>query len=124
MPQILFALAAMAVFVFTVVEVWELNFLGQVFPLFVAACGLVAVAILLFTLLSHRNGSRANFDLEVVPRDIDLGSSWYFMGWIAGMVVLTALIGFFLAIAVFFVAFLRIVAKLSWFKVVVLTAAA
>ncbi len=123
-PQVLFTLAAMAVFVFTVVEVWQLNFLGQVFPLFVAACGLVAGSVLLFTLVRHRKGSRANFDLEVVPRETDTGSSWYFMGWIAGMIVLTALIGFFLAIALFFVGFLRVVAKLSWFRVFLLTAGA
>lgn len=123
-PQIMFTVAAMALFVFTIYEVWDLNLLGQVFPLFVAIVGLLAGSILLYTLTQHKHVSIANFDLEAVKREVDLGSTWYFMGWIASLVVLTALVGFFLAIALFFLAFLRVVAGLPWWKVLVLTACA
>lgn len=123
-PQVIFTLAAMALFVFTVFEVWNLNLLGRVFPLFVAAVGLTAGGILLYTLTQHKHASVANFDLEIVKREVDLGSTWYFMAWIASVVVLTALVGFFLAITVFFIAFLRVVAELRWRNVLLLTASA
>ncbi|MEE8433656.1 MAG: hypothetical protein V3S64_02605, partial [bacterium] len=49
---------------------------------------------------------------------------WYFLSWLLGLLALTALTGFFIALNVFFLAFLRREAKETWKKTIVLTLAA
>lgn len=123
-PQIAFAIAVFTAFVYVIWEVSDLNFLGRVFPLWAAGAGALATSVLLINLLRLKEASPANFDSETASREGSLGGAWYFMGWIAGLVVLTALLGFFLAITIFFVAFLRAVAKTSWVHTLLLAAGA
>ena len=121
-PQIAFAAVVLAVFLYVFAETWPKSFLGAVFPLSVAGVGALATAILLFSLFRRRQASDANFDADATRREDDQGSNWYFLAWIAASVAATALIGFFLAISIFFVAFLRIVAKISWVNTLLLSA--
>ena len=121
-PQITFALVVFGVFAYVFAETWPKTFLGAVFPLSVAAVGMLSTGLLLFSLVRKQQDSRANFDAEAVGREDDQGSNWYFLGWIAALVAGTWLVGFFLAIAVFLLAFLRFVANASWLQTLLITA--
>ena len=47
---------------------------------------------------------------------------WYYLLWLPGLLGLTSLVGFFLALNAFFIAFLRVEAKTSWKQTIILTA--
>jgi len=63
----------------------------------------------------------ANFDMDAHATD---GGPWRFVAWLVGFVALIGLVGFFLALLIFFMAFMRTVAKTGWLQAVTLTAAA
>ena len=44
-----------------------------------------------------------------------------YIAWLVGFVATIALVGYFLAVVLFFVAFLRLVAKSGWLQVLILT---
>jgi putative tricarboxylic transport membrane protein len=52
------------------------------------------------------------------------GRPWRYVLWLAGLLVASALVGFFIAIVAFFILFLRVEAQASWVRTVVLTGAA
>jgi putative tricarboxylic transport membrane protein len=49
---------------------------------------------------------------------------WHYLLWLIGLALLIALTGFFIALNVFFVSFLRMEANPTWIRTVILTAAA
>jgi hypothetical protein len=63
----------------------------------------------------------ANFDTEAQATD---AGPWPFVAWVMGFLGLTLLIGFFAALVIFFVAFLRVVARCGWLQTIVLTGCA
>ncbi|MFN3687210.1 tripartite tricarboxylate transporter permease [Salinarimonas sp.] len=120
-PQLLFTAAVLALFVWAFTQVWRLSFLGGVFPTGVAVVGFLATLLVLAPLALGRRESSANFDGETTPGDEGSTSPWRIFAWIAGLVVATALVGFFLAILGFFLVFLRLYARASWVTTVLLT---
>ena len=124
-PQIAFTVLVLAGFVFAAIEGMRLSFLGGIFV--TVACGIGAVAALaaLVPLLHGSPTAAANHDLERVEREEDVpGGSWFMLAWLLGFVALAALSGFFLALAGFFVIFLRTVARTSWPLTLLLTGCA
>lgn len=125
--QIAFALAAM---VFFALALWDANsqsMLGGVFPLGVAVVGVVFGAILLVHLWRGHDDHPAFYDYEIVGDHVgNEGNLWFWTGpaWIAGLVVTTALVGFYLAMIGFFIAFLRLRAKATWLRTLIITTAA
>jgi hypothetical protein len=121
-PQITFALAVLGLFVFTFAEGVKNSYLAMMFPVAVACVG---GACALWVLFAQSRGAvpagSANFDTEA--RATDFGP-WPFVGWFGGFIVLTGLIGFFTALALFFLAFLRVVARCPWWQVLLLSASA
>ena len=63
----------------------------------------------------------ANFDADANSTD---AGPWPFVGWVLGFLALTGLVGFFIALAVFFLAFLRVVARCGWVQTLLLSGAA
>lgn len=122
LPQILFSAAVVALFAFTVIEGLGVSFLAQIFPV---AVGLVGGGATLLVLAQQLRGPKeagtANFDTEASATD---HGPWPYLAWFAGLIGLSGLIGFFAALLIFFLAFLRLVARSSWPQTVVLTAAA
>ena len=126
-PQALFAALMLAVFGFAMWDASQHTFLGQVFPMGVAIVGLVFAGILTLALLRGPSTHPAFFDHEVTGEhagEDGVGRLWSGALWIGALVGLTALIGFYLAMIVFFVAFLQLRAKASWPRTIVLTALA
>lgn len=126
-PQILFAVAVLAVFALGLWDGARLSFLGGVFPAAIAAVMLVATALVLWKLITANADDAVNFDHEVDlahQPSKPIAGPWHFVAWIAALVAGTAVVGFLLAMGVFFVMFLRLKAAASWPKTLLLTTAA
>ncbi|MAN77730.1 tripartite tricarboxylate transporter permease [Pelagibacterium flavum] len=124
-PQILFGAAVLAGFVFVFWESFGLTQLGGIFPTWVAVVGVAATLVAMVPLVMGKLESTANFDTEVTPREHDVrGGAWAMLAWLALFVGLVAIAGYFAALLVFFVTFLRTMAKASWLKTILLTLAA
>lgn len=124
-PQIAFALFAVAVFLVALFDSFRHSFLGQVFPMVMAIAGLCAVGLLLFQLVKADNRDAVSQDTEVFGEyatDAEAGTLWAGMFWIVLLVGLTALIGFFAALLIFFVVFLTVRARTGPLKTALMTA--
>jgi TctA family transporter len=122
MPQLIFTGALLCFFGWVMLEGLKNSYLAALMPTIVAALGVISVLVVL---VMQARGTVAagttNFDQEA--RTTDAGP-WPFVGWAMGFLGLTLLVGFFAALAVFFVAFLRVVARCGWVQTLLLTAAA
>ena len=122
-PQIVFTLVIAGIFLFTAYESWDLSFLGGIFTTGVAVVGLVATGLVLYPQLTGKVASGANYDAEAGYRGEDHVPPLAYIGWLAAFVGSMALVGFFASLVLFFVAFLKIVAKASWLTTALLTVA-
>lgn len=121
-PQLAFAAVVLGLFVFTFAEGMKNSYLALMFPVAVACVGgACALWVLFWQSRGAVAAGSANFDTEAQAKD---DGPWPFLGWFLGIVALTGLIGFFAALVLFFLAFLRVVARCPWWQVLVLTAAA
>ena len=112
--QIVFAVLMLGLFLVALNDALNHTFLGQVFPLGVAVVGLVFGGILLAHLWGGHEDHPAFFDYEIVGDHVGQeGAGWFWTGplWIAGLVLASALIGFFAAMIGFFLAFLTLRAR-------------
>jgi putative tricarboxylic transport membrane protein len=122
MPQILFTLAVLGAFAFAFQQGIQNSFLALIMPVGVAVVGGIAALLVLVGLLRGTDGAgTVNFDGDANAKD---AGPWPFLLWFAGFVALVSVVGFFAALLLFFVAFLRRVAGSSWTQTAVLTAAA
>ncbi|CAH0343172.1 tripartite tricarboxylate transporter permease [Rhizobium sp. CECT 9324] len=123
-PQIIFTSLALAAFAYVFYATIDLPFLDRIFPIAVAVVGIASTALTLLPQVRIANGgtsNKANFDLDAQATD---GGPWRFVAWLVGFIVLIGILGFFLALLVFFMAFMRTVAKTSWYQAVTLTVSA
>lgn len=126
-PQILFAVVVAGLLAMSLVDSLQHSFLGKIFPLSVAAIGLVMSAILIPQLWRGETGHHSHFDGELTGDHVGqagMGTLWGGLVWIGGLVVGTAAIGFYAAMLVFFPAFLRVRAKAGWMATILMTASA
>ncbi|WP_196259630.1 tripartite tricarboxylate transporter permease [Pelagibacterium limicola] len=124
-PQLVFGGLILAAFAFVFWESYGLSQLGGIFPTWVAVIGFAATLVALLPLATGRLETTANFDAETAKRESDVkGGAWAMLAWLAGFVGGVALVGFFAALMIFFVVFLRTMAKTSWVKTLLLTLAA
>jgi TctA family transporter len=121
-PQLLFTVFVIGLFAFTLLEGMKNSFLAMLFPVVVACVGgAAALLVLVAQARGPKFAGSANFDTDAGTRD---GGPWRFLGWFVGFIAVTGLVGFFLALIVYFVAFLRVVARSGWLQTLLLTAAA
>jgi hypothetical protein len=112
----------LGIFGFTMAEGLKNSYLAALMPVVVASVGgLSALFVLAMQARGPRKAGTTNFDQESAATD---SGPWPFVGWALGFLGLTLLIGFFAALAVFFVAFLRVVARCGWLQTLLLTASA
>jgi len=126
-PQLMFVGLVTLLFLWGFIDSLQHNLLGAVFPMSVTVAMLLVMG---FVFKGVRAGGRenlSNYDEErpgiedFTPPDKGI---WYFLSWLLGLLGLTALVGFFIALNVFFLAFLRREAEASWKKTIILTLAA
>ena len=107
-----FALLLTGIFIFALADSLRHSFLGAVFPA-VAAAAMLPLALLLLTRLQKRRDIPAK-----VPR---MSEDLRNLGWFAWLAGLTAVLGFILALPIFFVSLMRRKSSASWGKIAALT---
>jgi len=122
-PQAIFAVIPVAIFAAVFVDAMRHSFLGAVFPMMIAGAMLLISVPVLFRLNFGRVGGSLFHDAEANAKPED-GSFWAHLGWVIGLVGLSALVGFLLANTIFFLAFLRYAARCSWRLTLLLTSIA
>jgi len=96
----------------------------KIFPVTVGAVTLIGCLVLLIRMMLAPEGHPIFADMERGGEDGNAPHGlWATLGWFAFLLALSALLGFVLALAIFFVAFLRYRARIGWILAVVLTAA-
>jgi hypothetical protein len=122
-PQAVFALVPVAIFAMVLWDSSKHSFLGAVFPAMVGAAMLPLALFIAIRLVTEPKPSRLRHDGEQ-GGDSGQGGFWTYLLWFAGLIALSALVGFLVASIAFFIAFLRGPAKCSWATTLTLTAIA
>ena len=96
--------------------------IDKVFPLAVSGFTLATAALVLLQMLRAPNTAPVIADQEQVGEDATAPYGlWQMLAWLLGLIALTALVGFVIALSVFFVLFLRLRAGQDWTRVAMLT---
>ncbi|MDU8945433.1 tripartite tricarboxylate transporter permease [Ovoidimarina sediminis] len=114
---------------YVAIAVWDaaqINILrDKIFPVTVGIVTLIACAVLLFRMARAPADDAVFADLEAGPEDGGAPHGlWSTLGWFGLLLILASLLGFILALGVFFVLFLRMRAGCGWVQTLILTAAA
>jgi TctA family transporter len=126
-PQLLFAAAIGACFVYGLFDGLRHSFLGSVFTTWLSAVMLGLTGMVLYRLLRQQIEDPVNYDHEAEGEHVRHAGTLSLSRpilWLAGLLAASALVGFFIAIVGFFILFLRLEARASWRRTAVLTAAA
>ncbi|WP_420392243.1 tripartite tricarboxylate transporter permease [Acuticoccus sp.] len=126
-PQIAFALLVLGVFALAIWDSLGHTFLGQVFPMSMASVAAFFGLLLLGVLVIGESTHPAIYDQEVERRnaaEVAAGRIYPGILWIATLIGLSALVGFYLAMIAFFVVFLVVRARAGPMTTLVLTAIA
>jgi hypothetical protein len=126
MPQLLFALVVLGIFVYAAFSSSALSFLGAVFPLSTALLMLLATGYVAWMIAKGPTGHGTHYDQELEARikgQHDGSSVWSSLAWFAFLFGAVALVGFILALALFITSFLLIRTQLGWLRSLVYTSA-
>ncbi len=126
-PQLVFAGLMLVGFGLALQDALQQSFLGQVFPLMMAAAGGVFTVAVIGFLVFGRVSTPAAVDGEMgigTDEAVPERSMPASLFWLAALVALTWMTGFYIAMLVFFVAFLQFRARASWLMTALLTAGA
>ena len=124
--QTAFAALVTAAFAWGLYDAFQHSFLGGVFSGGVSAVMLVFSGIVLLKLATKRVEDPVNFDNEIAAGYVDnaeVASLKEYILWLAGFMVAAWMVGYLIAIGLFFLLFLRVKAHASWARTLVLTAA-
>ncbi len=126
MPQLIFALVVLAIFVYGAISSYSLSFLGAVFPLSTSLLMLLATGYVIWKIVKGQPGHGTHYDQELAARitgEHDGSSVWPSLAWFAFMFGAVATVGFILALALFITSFLLMRTHLGWVRSLVYTAA-
>ncbi len=123
---LIFLLVVTAYVAIAVWDAWQINILrDKIFPVTIGIVTLIACALLLLRMSRAPAGDAVFADLEAGGEDAEAPHGlWGTLGWFAFLLALASLVGFILALAVFFILFLRNRAGCGWTQTLILTAAA
>ena len=123
-PQTIFAGFVLLVFVYGLYDAFQQSFLGGVFPGGLCAIMLVFSAIVFYKLATKQVEDAVNFDNELEAGYVDnpeVAPLKEYIFWLAGFLVAAYLLGYLIAIVLFFLLFLRIKANSSVMQTMLLT---
>ena len=109
----------LVIFAYIIAAFWNASLIpdysaaDRVFPRFVAAVGLVGCAILLIQMMLRPETHPLFSDREKQDEGVNVFGLWATLGWFAGLLVLTAIFGFIIALALFLVGFMVVRAQKS-----------
>jgi TctA family transporter len=95
----------------------------KIFPVTISSVTLICCFALLIRMMRTSEGDAVFADRET-GEDGEAGHGlWATLSWFLGLLVLSSLLGFILALAIFFVAFFRVRAGLGWARTLILSGA-
>jgi TctA family transporter len=113
-PQIAFAALLFAFPVYAIFDTYDLRYLSKVFPISLALIAGAFALTALCLLMSKRTGTfLQDAEAEMAARGEVYTSNVYYLAWMAGPILLSALVGFFLGASAYVFFFLRYLAKAS-----------
>jgi hypothetical protein len=114
-PQAIFLGTIAACVLYVIYDVWDLAFLGKVFPMAVAiiTLALIAAAAVLFR-RDRPNYVFFDSERESSGEERPLRSDLHYQGWMLALLAAIAAVGFILGIFVYITAFLRVKARAKW----------
>jgi putative tricarboxylic transport membrane protein len=124
LPQAMFCGLIVLLFAWGLYDGVQHSFLGAVYPVGICIVMLPIAIHLFYVTAKNKTDHSANYDYEVegdhagregVP---NLG---YYLMWLGGFIAAVVLIGFWLAITGFFIAFLRKESDASWTRILTMT---
>lgn len=96
----------------------------MIFPATISAISLIACLVLLVRMIRKPETDAVFADREMSGEDADAPHGlWQTLAWFGALLVLSALLGFILALILFLIAFLRVRAGVSWVKTFILSGA-
>jgi putative tricarboxylic transport membrane protein len=96
----------------------------RIFPMTVSFIAIIACLVLLIRMLRAPETDAMFADREAAGEDAKAPHGlWTTLAWFAALLVLSALVGFILALAMFLIAFIKVRAQQAWPKTIILTAA-
>lgn len=124
-PQIVFLGVVIVALVASIVAVVDMTFLGHIFPLVASGVALLFALVGFGILLRRDPNSPMTFDSEVGWQEQGLQTGiYYYLGWLTGFMILCALVGFMLAVPIFFVVFLKHRSEARWYSILIMAASA
>lgn len=122
---VIFMLAITAYVAVTVWDASTIRYTGdKVFPMIIGIATLIGCVLLLLRMRRAPEGDAIFADNEQGGEDGKAPHGlWSTLGWFAGLLVLSSLLGFVIALTIFLVAFFRLRAQISWVRTLVLSAA-
>ncbi|WP_106478005.1 tripartite tricarboxylate transporter permease [Phytohalomonas tamaricis] len=123
LPQILFTCVMGAVFAYGLYDAFQVMYLSRVFPASISIVMLTLIGIMLYRQLRCRAGDPINQDAERNGENAALPVGFYhYILWFAGLILGCYLVGYVIAMTLFFVVFLLLKARASLLRTSVLTA--
>ncbi len=127
-PQLLFAGFVGLVFLYAIYDASQHALLGAIFPMGVGLA-MVLPSLLVIRGIWKSGGAYSPYNYDEERPGIDSAKRpekgvWHYLLWAIGLLGLTAVTGFFIALNVFFLSFLRTEAKTSWARAAVLALSA
>ena len=102
----------------------DFNMTDKIVPLVIGSFALLCCVGLLVQMIRGREGDTIFADRELAGEDAEAPHGlWGTLAWFAGLIALTWLVGFILALTAFLLAFFRIRAQAEWPKTLILSAA-
>lgn len=125
--QTAFVVLALAVFSYGLYDAFQQSFLGGVFTGAVGGLMVLLSLWMLFKLTLGTVDHPINYDYEVQGShaiQTGIASPYHYIYWLGGFLLGIYLVGFLIALVVFFLTFLRVKAGASWLRTTILTACA
>jgi putative tricarboxylic transport membrane protein len=125
MPQLIFALVVLGIFVYAAISSYSLSFLGAVFPLSTALLMLLATGYVIWKIAKGQPGHGTHYDQELeasIKGEHDGSSVWTSLAWFGLLFGAVALVGFILALAVFITSYLVMRTQIGWIRSLIYTA--
>ena len=99
-------------------------FVDAIFPLTIASATVACGAVLLVQMRLKPESDAVFADREKSNEEVYQFGLWSTLRWFAGLLILTSLLGFILALAIFLVSFFRLRAAISWAQTLLLSSVA
>lgn len=122
-PAVIFTLVIAAFLLVVFIDAMMIDIMiDKIFPATVAGVAVFATLLLLLQMRRQPATSPVFYDGEVAAEEATAPHGlWPMLAWFISLLVLTAVFGFVIALALFFIAFLKVQAKAGWLRTLTLT---